>query len=280
MQNNNPNNYLQENEIDLKEIFKLLINSKKLIIIITLVITTLGAIYAFQKTPQYRSTALIEIGNYELDEYNQLPIEHAKDLLQELTINFIHKQKETVKIKPIEDRLIQISHTSPSSVTSEKIVNKILAYINNRHSLMLSQRSEKAENQLTYEINSLNNQIEFSNRALLTLIKDKKLRISNEIESLNTQIEFSNRALLAQNEDEKLRISNEIESLNNQIEYSNRASLLRISNQTENLNNGLPTLNTKIEALNKIIVADTGNLLLLKSNPDLLIYKEQLNLQL
>jgi uncharacterized protein involved in exopolysaccharide biosynthesis len=61
MQNNNPNNYLQEDEIDLKGIFKLLINSKKLIITITLVITTLGAIYSFQKAPLYESTALIKL---------------------------------------------------------------------------------------------------------------------------------------------------------------------------------------------------------------------------
>ena len=68
MQNNNPNNYLQEDEINLKEIFKLLINSKKLIITITLVITTLGAIYTFQKAPEYKSTALIEIGQYDTFE--------------------------------------------------------------------------------------------------------------------------------------------------------------------------------------------------------------------
>ena len=68
MQNNNPNDYLQEDEIHLKEIFKLLINSKKLIIIITLVITILGAIYSFQKAPVYKSTALIEIGSYDQDD--------------------------------------------------------------------------------------------------------------------------------------------------------------------------------------------------------------------
>ena len=61
MQNNSSNNYLQEDEIDLKELFKLLINSKKLIITITLVITTLGAIYSFQKAPLYESTALIKL---------------------------------------------------------------------------------------------------------------------------------------------------------------------------------------------------------------------------
>ncbi len=47
MQNNSSNNYLQEAEIDLKELFKLLINSKKLIITITLINKTLGAIYGF-----------------------------------------------------------------------------------------------------------------------------------------------------------------------------------------------------------------------------------------
>ena len=47
MPNNNSNGYVQEDTIDLKEKFKLLFNSKKLIITITLVITTLGAIYGF-----------------------------------------------------------------------------------------------------------------------------------------------------------------------------------------------------------------------------------------
>ena len=125
MQNNTPNNYLKEEEINLSEIFKTLFNSKKLIIAITLVITTLGAIYSFQKVPVYKSTALIEIGNYsqieqiEIGNYSQIEqilIEPAKTLIQELNINFIHKQKEILKIKPIEDRLIQIASTSPSSV--------------------------------------------------------------------------------------------------------------------------------------------------------------------
>ena len=85
MQNNNPNDYPQEVEIDLKEIFKLLINSKKLIIVITLVITTLGAIYGFQKAPEYQSTALIEIGSYDQDR--KILIETVITLIEELNIN-------------------------------------------------------------------------------------------------------------------------------------------------------------------------------------------------
>ena len=98
MQNNNPNDYLQE-EIYLKDIIKLLINSKKLIIVTTLIVTLLGAIYSFQKAPVYKSTALIEIGYYpknqynqtpieadQQDQHNQTPIETAKSLINEFSI--------------------------------------------------------------------------------------------------------------------------------------------------------------------------------------------------
>ena len=61
MQNNNSNNYPQEYKIDLIKLFNFFNNSKKLIITITLVITTLGAIYSFQKAPLYESTALIKL---------------------------------------------------------------------------------------------------------------------------------------------------------------------------------------------------------------------------
>jgi capsular polysaccharide biosynthesis protein len=181
MQNNSSNNYLQEDEIDLKELFKLLINSKKLIITITLVITTLGAIYGFQKAPEYKSTAIIVIGHYESNSFSDALwetklIESTTSLIQNLNINFIHKlealgiNSDNFAFKPIEDRLIQITYTSPSSVTSDKKVNEILAYIKNRHSLL----TQKTKNHLTYKIKSLENQVG-------TLIENGKTRIANEI---------------------------------------------------------------------------------------------------
>jgi len=257
MPNNNSNGYNQEYEIDLKAIFKLLVNSKILIITITLVITILGAIYAYQKVPQYRSTALIEIGNY-YDNNKEVLIEPTETLIQELTINFIHKQRVNVSINSmidederIEDvnRLIQISSSSTSSVNNNNLLNEIIEYIENRHSNLLSKNIQRITNQLTSKIKLLDVDIEFINNTLLAKNEDEKLRISNRIESLSNQIEFINKTLLVKNEDEKLRISNRIEILNNQ----------------------LPSLNSKIESLNERIVADQANLLLLKSHPDLFI---------
>jgi hypothetical protein len=188
MQNNNPNDYLQEDEIDLKEIFKLLINSKKLIIAITLLITTLGAIYAFQKAPEYKSTALIEIGKYYQDQDEQILIEPAKNLVQDLTINFNYKQQVGVSIDSFENRLINITLTSSSSVKNKNLLNEIVRYIKNRHSLLQSNNTQKTENKLTNKIKSLNDQIEYINNTLLTQNEDEILRISNQIETLNNEL--------------------------------------------------------------------------------------------
>ena len=253
MQNNNSNDVLQKDEINLEEAFKLLINSKKIIIVITLVITTLGVIYSFQRAPVYKSTALIEIGYYpknqynqtpieadQQDQHNQTPIETAKSLINELTIKYIHRQKAlkikspNLVIKSVMDpggiktqrsysnRLIHIAVTSSSTVTSRDLINEIIGYIENRHSSLLITYTKNIENQLT-----------------------------NKIMSLNDQIEYSKNASLTQDENEKLRISNKIESLNNEI----------------------PTLDLKIKELNSIINEDQDNLKLLASNPDLFLQR-------
>jgi LPS O-antigen subunit length determinant protein (WzzB/FepE family) len=252
MQNKNPDNHFQEDTIDLKEIFKICINSKKLIIVITLVITTLGAIYSFQKKPIFISTALIEIGNYNLDEYNQISIEPLETLIKELTINFIHKKKKKLlNIKSIENRLVQTSYTSASSVKNINILNEALRFIENRHSLLMSDHFQKTKKQLTYKINILNNKIQYSKSTLLSQNEGEKIRISNSIESLENQIRYSTQTLLSQNEDAKIRISREINKIN--IE--------------------LPGINEKIESLKEIIFKEKSNLLYLKSDNELYILR-------
>ena len=63
MQTNLPEqNYYQEDEIDLKQLFKTLWDKKALISTITLLITLIAGVYAFNKTPIYGATALVEIG--------------------------------------------------------------------------------------------------------------------------------------------------------------------------------------------------------------------------
>jgi LPS O-antigen subunit length determinant protein (WzzB/FepE family) len=178
MQNNNPNNFFQEDEIDLKELFKFLINSKKLLITITLVITTLGAIYSFQKTQEFKSIAFIEIGNYyDLDSNSLKSIEPADTLIEELKINyFLKKQIFDIDEKDLEfnlqgGRIIEILAISTSSVKSEKIVNEILKFIQNRHLDLITDKVLFITNEINFQISKVNDKIEFKKEKEEKLIK-------------------------------------------------------------------------------------------------------------
>jgi len=218
MTNNEEKNNFLENELALIDIFKFLMNSKILIITITLVITALSAIYSFQKKPVYYSAALIEIGNYEIDEFDQKQFEHANTLINELTIDFIFKQEKDLKIQSVKDKLIQISSTSPSSVTSKNLLNEVMEYIENRHSFMLKNHFQRAQNDLTNEINFLNNKI----KQHLIIIEQNKERnkLLKERERIRTQnliplLDYTTQQL----NNESLDVLNSIELLKTQYNY-------------------------------------------------------------
>jgi hypothetical protein len=214
MKKNNRNNFIQEDEVNVKELLNLLTNSKKIIIIITLIITTLGAIYSFQRTPEYESTALIEIGSYGTFESNHMEIEPAKTLIQELTINFIYKRAfEYLKIesalfptgqatKLAIDRLILISHTSSSTVTSHNLLDEIIEFIENRHSKL----QQKIKKQLTSEIQNIDSEIELINTTTFTQNGQNALRTSDlipfrlfELSQEKTSLEFELKSITEKN---------------------------------------------------------------------------------
>jgi len=274
MQQNSPQISSLEDEIDLFKIAHKLAASKKLIIIITLLITILGSIYSYQRLPIYTSTALIEIGSYDK------LIEPVSTLVQELNINFIHKQNESLNLESIENRLIKIITVSPSSVENEKKINRIVDYIEDRHSKLISNNIKETEYKLTSKIDLKNKDIEFKYSTLLNKITNEKLRISSEIDLLNRQIEFKYSTLLTQSKNEKLRISSEIDLLNRQIEFKYSTLLtqiknekLSISSEISKLENQIPNIDLKILELNSIINQDQKNLLALKSNPELFIQR-------
>ena len=102
MQKNIPDqNFYQDDEIDLQELFGIVWAKKTLIIGMTTIITLVAGIYVFNKTPPipiYKVNALIEIGSYQL--YNSTStskviieptIELSKKLILKLIILKIKK---------------------------------------------------------------------------------------------------------------------------------------------------------------------------------------------
>ena len=272
MQNNNPNSYLQEDEIELKEIFKFLINSKKLLIAITLVITILGAIYSFQKVPEYKSTALIEIGGYNTFSNEKGLIEPAKDLIQDLKINFIYKNSslsnekglvDALVFRLIEKKLLQIEYISSSAEKNNNLLNEIVEYIVNRHSLLLEANKLRISNQIKADKLRISNQI-----------KADKFRISNQIESLNNELSITdlkinelnkvivededNLKLLASNPDLFLQRATQSPTLNQIIfSYNNqlidlRANKINLSQEKDSLELELKLLESRDSESNDI----------------------------
>jgi len=62
MQQSQNINYIQEDEIDLKELFRTILKYKKFILIFTFSITILSIIFVYMKTPIYEVKSNIQIG--------------------------------------------------------------------------------------------------------------------------------------------------------------------------------------------------------------------------
>ena len=86
MQENKP---LEEDEIDLRELFKTIWDKKVFIIVFTFVITLIAAIYAYNKTPIYEAKALVEIGEYKLNSTTKNSIDDATALEKKLTTLYL-----------------------------------------------------------------------------------------------------------------------------------------------------------------------------------------------
>lgn len=219
---NQSNNF--EDEINLDRIFEKLITYKTLILTITLFFSIAVSVFTIQIQSQYKSFALIEIGNYKTIDGISTPIESSSSLINNININLLYKNifgdKKGYQISPIDGSIVKIERKSYSIEDNEKSLKKIIDFTINRHQNI----SEEAIN---LEIKSL----------------------ENELDNVNNRILFIQEVLISelQNEDKK-RINSIIE-----------------------LERELPYLNNKINEVNKIIKADEKNLIILESNPELLL---------
>jgi len=136
MQQNTPEkNYYQEDEIDLKQLFKTLWLKKNFILGITATITILAGIYAFNKTtiPEYEASALIELGKYN---HNNKPINSSSYLVEKLnttylkTVDFNYFDTGTIlSIKKKNESFIKVTSQSSTSENSKVKISNLVAFI-------------------------------------------------------------------------------------------------------------------------------------------------------
>ena len=179
MQNNNlPSNY-PEDEIDLRDLLKTIFNSKKLIILITLAFALLAFIYIAEKEVKYQSTVIIEIGSYDLNfDQNGLSsvekklIEPVWLLIQKLKVNLIYKKQlgldsEKLNFNSIENQLLEIKYTSPSSEISENAIKEAIIFVQETHTEILA----NIVNSLSAKIVGIDNKISAQENKIKYLLK-------------------------------------------------------------------------------------------------------------
>ena len=230
-------NYYQEDEIDLKELFNTLWFKKNLIIGITASITILAGIYAFNKTPIYEATALVEIGNYKLhnnnnNNNNKASLDSANELVKKLNILFIDMLKNekdrkfeitSISTPKKVNNFVEIKAEAISNELASQQILKVVSYIKNKHQKILDDVTNRRE----LEIKNIETKIyNIKNKEVKLLtekiniqqanLDDYKLQL-NTIGKNIKDIENSNPALTALKLMEKRDLSSFILELNLQL---------------------------------------------------------------
>ena len=194
MQENN-RNIIQEDEIDLRELFLTLWKNKVFIAVITAIITILAGIYAYTKTPIYEAKALIEIGEYKLNNTSKASIDNANTLEKKLTTLFIDMEENTKEriskvttIKGVKglNSFLEVRTEGISNDEAIKEIKKVLDFVKNEHSKIL----DDVKKQKDLELTNIDLQISDVKSKTVSLI-DKKLENNNNLlEDLKKQLKL------------------------------------------------------------------------------------------
>ena len=122
--------YIQEDEIDLKELFNTLMKKKKFITVFTAIVTVLAIIWAVTRTPLYETRAFIEVGSIE-----KVVIENPNNLAQRLQIVYMNNvpegQTTTIEKVAIVKKATNLIELATHSVSNEKAISKLNEIIDN-----------------------------------------------------------------------------------------------------------------------------------------------------
>ncbi|WP_418180379.1 Wzz/FepE/Etk N-terminal domain-containing protein [Aliarcobacter lanthieri] len=177
---------IQEDEIDLKELFKTIWNKKIFIVIFTSIITVLSIIYVSLKTPIYEVTALVEIGSYKIESNQKVYIDNADDLSKKLSTIFIDLKKNIIdkdfvitKISSVKGmkNFIEISSESISNANAIEGINEVIEYIRGEHSKLLDDIKEKNQ----FDLKNISSYIK-------NIEDDKLINIYKKIDLYNQNI--------------------------------------------------------------------------------------------
>jgi LPS O-antigen subunit length determinant protein (WzzB/FepE family) len=191
MQNNNY--CIEEDEIDLRELFKTIWKYKKFIIVFTFIITLLAGVYAFIKPNIYQVDSILEIGYYNSysnsNSNSKILLENPQVLVAKLKTKYGIDIKGIKRELPYVDNittfkkansLIKISTLGLSKNDAKKVTKEVNDEIIKRHLQLIDEYKKNVMYQIKSYQKGLNNIINNQKRLKLTIKiqKEKAQKLS------------------------------------------------------------------------------------------------------
>lgn len=256
-----------EEEIDLRELFSIIIRKKYFILIFTLIVTTLAFIYVSIKTPVYEIKSVVRIGYI-----NSSLVENSNILEKKLRLIFsvdnklaITKEEGIVSdisaVKKV-DNFLEITTQAYSNEKALEKNNQVVEFLQNEYKykideyiLLTNLNIKNLEEQIKYVENvtkvEKQSQIDFLNNVDLSSIENRLKFNKEKLEQYQENI----------NEISKRRSSNDTQNMLSAMEMLNYQNLiLNLQNQIENLNKEKQDiLSEKIPSLKRDLEFDIKN---------------------
>ena len=275
----NTNQHIQEDEIDLKELFQVIWNYKIFILFFTAIVTLSSIVYTLTITPIYEVKSVVRIGFI-----GENLVEEPKILEQKLRLVFDvannHKslqEKAWVSdisiIKGVDD-FLQISTQSYSNDLALEKNKEVVAFLQNEYKYQIDEFALKTQT----NIKNLEKQIDYINNVT-------KVNILRAIEKINNQdiVKIDEKIRLLKEQDlyeldEKIKFIKtvEIQTIDNKIKF-NETKLKEYENLLVDISKTKSTDNTQA-MLMQMQILNTQNLILNLQNQIENLIKERENL--
>ncbi len=236
---------MEENEIDLRELFQIIWNKRKFVVIFTLLITLFAVVYSFSVTKIYEVKSNIQIGFIK----DKLLIE--SDTLSK-TINLLYDKENIDKSEPyLEKVLIDKKANNFLTIITHGISNEKALEKNKEIVDFVKQQNKKDIDNYIFNVNQ---SIEKNKRLIEKINTKEKFDLKRSIELLKTQELKKIDELISQ----KNRI---IETLNEKIKFTS-IKLEEYNNQIEKLYKSAQTKSDTMAMIASIQMVNYQNLIL------------------
>ncbi|MFT7004967.1 MAG: LPS O-antigen subunit length determinant protein (WzzB/FepE family) [Sulfurimonas sp.] len=146
----------EEDEIDLRELFRTLMRNKIKIVVMTSIITIGAIIYAYSAPKVYESKVILKIGEYKLksNSNSKVVVADSLELSKELEILFIdilkNEKDRKSKIKSIglvkkQKSFLEISALGSSNEFAVGELEKVVSFVQTKHKKILDEVKENRE---------------------------------------------------------------------------------------------------------------------------------------